>query len=91
MHNLRYLGVELQAKNRRYAGRTFGDIINELLRRGAKVRVYDSLAIQEAKRQLADTITYAKGRDDALLDVHALLLITEIPRVPHAELDMVKN
>lgn len=62
-------------------------IINELLKRGAQVRAYDPVAMEEAKHQLHDTIAYAKDQYDALLDADALLLITEWPefRVPNFE------
>jgi len=49
-------------------------IINELLKRGAQVRAYDPVAMEEAKHQLRDTITYAKDQYDALLDADTLLL-----------------
>lgn len=66
-------------------------IINELLRRGAKVRAYDPVAMEEAKHQLANTITYAKDPNDAILDVDALLLITEWPEFRMPNFDVVKK
>jgi UDPglucose 6-dehydrogenase len=66
-------------------------IINDLLRRGAKVRAYDPVAMEEAKHQLANTITYAKDPNDALLDVDALLLITEWPEFRMPNFDVVKS
>lgn len=66
-------------------------IINELLKRGAKVRAYDPVAIEEAKHQLHDTITYAKDQYDALLDADALLLITEWPEFRLPNFDVVKK
>lgn len=66
-------------------------IINELLKRGAKVRAYDPVAMEEAKHQLHDTITYAKDQYDALLDADALLLITEWPEFRLPNFDVVKK
>lgn len=62
-------------------------IIQELLARGARVRAYDPVAMEEARHQLGDTITYAKDPYDALLDADALLLVTEWPefRIPNFE------
>lgn len=62
-------------------------IINALLERGAKVKAYDPIAMEEASHDLKDTITYAKDEYDALIDADALLLVTEWPefRVPNFE------
>ena len=60
-------------------------IIKALLKAGAKVRVFDPVAMEEAKHDLKDSIVYAKDEYDALIDADALLLITEWPefRVPN--------
>ncbi|KYG83981.1 UDP-glucose 6-dehydrogenase [Roseivirga seohaensis] len=60
-------------------------IINALLEMGAKVKAYDPIAMEEAKHDLKDTITYAKDEYDTLIDVDALLLVTEWPefRIPN--------
>lgn len=62
-------------------------IINSLLQAGAKVKAYDPIAIEEAKHDLKDTITYSKDGYDALIDADALLLVTEWPefRIPNFE------
>lgn len=62
-------------------------IINALLERGAKVKAYDPVAMEEAKHDLKDTIVYAKDEYEALIDANALLLVTEWPefRVPNFE------
>lgn len=52
-------------------------IINELLKRGAKVQAYDPKAIDEAKYYFQDKIIYAKNSYEALLNADALLLLTE--------------
>ena len=60
-------------------------IINQLLEAGAKVQAFDPVAMEEAHRDLGETITYAKDEYDALVDADALLLVTEWPefRVPN--------
>lgn len=62
-------------------------IINALLAAGAKVKAYDPIAMEEAKHDLKDTITYSKDEYDALIDTDALLLVTEWPefRIPNFE------
>jgi UDPglucose 6-dehydrogenase len=54
-------------------------IIHDLLQRGARVQVYDPVAIAEAQRQLADVVgvQYADSAQDALLNAEALLIVTE--------------
>jgi UDPglucose 6-dehydrogenase len=66
-------------------------IINELLQRGAQVRAYDPVAMNEAKHQLNDSIAYAKDQYDALIDADALLLITEWPEFRLPNFDVVKR
>lgn len=60
-------------------------IIDHLLKSNAKVRAYDPVAMNEAKHKLGDSIEYAKDPYDTLLDVDALIIITEWPefRVPN--------
>lgn len=54
-------------------------IIHDLVRRGARVQVYDPVATAEAQRQLADVVAvqYADSAQDALLNAEALLIVTE--------------
>lgn len=52
-------------------------IINELLRRGAKVVAYDPKAFENAKLHFVDRIVYAKSSYNALKGADALLLLTE--------------
>jgi UDPglucose 6-dehydrogenase len=52
-------------------------IINELLKAGCKVKAYDPVAMQEAKRRLGDKITYSKDIYDTVIDADALLVVTE--------------
>lgn len=52
-------------------------IIHQLLDAGCEVRVFDPVAMNECRRRLGDTVTYAKDMYDAALGADALLLLTE--------------
>ena len=54
-------------------------IIDKLLKAGADVtiKVYDPVAMEEAKRMLGNKVIYAGDQYDALDDADALLLVTE--------------
>ncbi len=62
-------------------------IINKLLAEGATVSAYDPVAMEEAKHDLGDTITYAKDEYEAVKGADALLVVTEWSefRVPDFE------
>lgn len=52
-------------------------IISRLLDAGAKVKVYDPIAMNEAKRRIGDKVTYCKDMYEAVIDADALAVITE--------------
>lgn len=53
-------------------------VANLLLEAGAKVKVYDPIAMEECKRRyLGDKVTYAKDIYDCVQDADAVALITE--------------
>lgn len=52
-------------------------VIENLLSNGAKVRAFDPVAMDEARRDLGDRIHYAKNEYDALTGADALLIMTE--------------
>ena len=52
-------------------------LIEKLLQVGCKVQAYDPAAMSEAKRRLADTITYCKDPYSTLHNADALMLLTE--------------
>lgn len=52
-------------------------IIEKLLQEGAKVNVYDPVAMEECKHKIGNIVTYAKDQYEALLDADALVLVTE--------------
>ncbi len=52
-------------------------IIEELLRRGAKIEAHDPEALNEARKHFNDRISYHRLNYDALQDVDALLIVTD--------------
>ncbi|PKP19774.1 MAG: UDP-glucose 6-dehydrogenase [Bacteroidetes bacterium HGW-Bacteroidetes-21] len=52
-------------------------IIQKLIEAGAKVKVYDPVAMHECQRKIGDIVTYAKDANEALIDVDGLILVTE--------------
>ncbi|MGN1262699.1 MAG: UDP-glucose dehydrogenase family protein [Prevotella sp.] len=52
-------------------------MIDLLIKAGCKVRAYDPVAMTECKRRIGDAVTYCRDMYDAVLDVDALLLLTE--------------
>ena len=60
-------------------------VINSLLEKGASVRAFDPVAMEEAKHDLGDTIYYAENEYDALKGADGLILMTEwsIFKVPN--------
>ena len=52
-------------------------IIDRLIKAGAKVNVYDPIAMDECKRRIGDVVTYCKDMYEAVIDADALALVTE--------------
>lgn len=52
-------------------------IIENLLLSGAKIKAYDPAAMKEAQRILGQKIIYSKDQEEAVVDVDALLIVTE--------------
>ena len=52
-------------------------VIEKLLQAGAIVKVFDPVAMEEAKRRLGDRIGYAANMYDALTDADAMIIVTE--------------
>lgn len=52
-------------------------LIKKLLDAGCKVKVYDPVAMEEAKKIVGDSVEFATDIYDAVLDADALLLVTE--------------
>lgn len=52
-------------------------LINKLLEAGCEVTVYDPVAMEESKKRIGDTVTYAKDLYDAVLDAQVIFHVTE--------------
>lgn len=52
-------------------------LIDKIIDAGASVKVYDPIAMSECKRRIGDKVTYCKDMYEAVVDVDALLLVTE--------------
>jgi UDPglucose 6-dehydrogenase len=62
-------------------------LIEELLEAGATVAAHDPASMHEARRRLADRVTYAKSSYDALQGAHALVIVTDWNEYRHPELE----
>lgn len=54
-------------------------IVKKLLEAGAKVKVYDPVAMKEAKHYFGDNISYFEDQYEALIDSDCLAILTEWP------------
>ena len=52
-------------------------LIEHLLASGCRVRVYDPVAMEEARKKLGDRVEYADNQYDCLRDADGLFLVTE--------------
>lgn len=52
-------------------------VIQELLKAGATVKVFDPIAMEECKRRIGDVVSYCKDMYEAVIDADALALLTE--------------
>ena len=66
-------------------------IINELLKRGAKIQCYDPKAIETAKEIFKEQIIYSKNSYEALNNADALLLLTEWNEFRRPDFDKIKS
>lgn len=67
------------------------DIIQELIARGAKIRVFDPAAMQDAKAVLVESVTYCRDAYDAAEGADAVVLITEWNQFRNLELERLKG
>ena len=67
-------------------------IVNNLLDRGAVVRVYDPIAMENARRYAFEekNITYCRDEYDAIIDSDAVMLITEWNQFRNLDMERVK-
>ena len=72
-----YLGIAFKPETDDMREATALVTIDELLKVGCKVRVYDPIAMDECHRRIGEAVEYAADMYDAILNTDALLLITE--------------
>ncbi len=67
-------------------------IVDELIRRGATVRAYDPVAVEEAKRHLGKTaVEYSSTAMEALCGADALVIVTEWKEFRSPDLERMKK
>ena len=66
-------------------------IINELLKRGAKIKAFDPKAFESAKRIFANKIEYSLYSYDACKDADCLLLLTEWNEFRRPDFEKIKS
>jgi len=52
-------------------------LISELLRLGAKIKVYDPIAVIDARKNLGDKIIYCNSIEESVIDSAGIVLVTE--------------
>lgn len=66
-------------------------LIEKLLAAGAKVKVYDPVAMEEAKHRIGDVVEYCKDQYEALIDADAMLIVTEWAEFKFPNLNVIKK
>ncbi|MFC1566354.1 UDP-glucose dehydrogenase family protein [bacterium] len=66
-------------------------LINELIKEGAKVKVYDPVAMEKAKQVLPESVIFCKDPYDAVKDTHAMILLTEWKQFKKIDFHKVKK
>lgn len=66
-------------------------LIKALTGAGAKVKVYDPVAMEECHRRIGDVVVYAKDAHEAILDADALLLVTEWSEFKIPNFEVIKK
>lgn len=100
----KYFNNDLKGKNLCVLGLAFKDstddiresaaieIIQLLLKEGAKIKAFDYEAVKNAKKVLGAKITYAKSPKEAFEKAQAVLLVTEWPQFKELDwLDLKKS
>jgi len=67
------------------------DVISALLEKGAKVRVFDPVAMESAGKRLSGSIEYAPGNYECLEGADALIIATEWNEFRHPDFDKIKE
>jgi UDPglucose 6-dehydrogenase len=67
------------------------DVIRMLLEKGARVRAFDPVAMENAGSLLGNTIEYAPGNYECLEGADALIILTEWNEFRHPDFDKIKG
>ncbi|MGB2662041.1 MAG: UDP-glucose/GDP-mannose dehydrogenase family protein [Candidatus Omnitrophota bacterium] len=67
------------------------DIVKTLLKEGAKIKAFDPAAMEKAKEELGDKITYCKDVYEAAQDCDCIILMTEWNEFKEVDWQHVKN
>lgn len=67
------------------------NIINELLRLGAKVKVFDPVALKNARKVLKQSVTYCNDAYEVTSDTDVILIITEWPEFKRLDYNRIKG
>ncbi len=67
------------------------EIIPELIKHGAKIKAFDAIAIEEAKKHFGDTINYFENVYEALNGADACIIVTDSAEVKELDLTKVKE
>ena len=67
------------------------EVIDSLLKEGAKITVFDPVAQKEAEKILKDKVTYAKDMYEAINGADCLAVITEWPQFKEPDFNQVKT
>lgn len=66
-------------------------LIQKLIAAGVKVKAYDPVAMEEAKRKIGDAVEFVKDKEEALIDADALMMVTEWPEFRFPNFNVVKK
>ena len=88
--NIAVLGLSFKPETDDMRESPATDIIREMQKRGAKVKAFDPVAMEEARALLPD-IEYAADEYDAIRDADALVIITEWNQFRALDMEKVKS
>lgn len=87
--NIAVLGLSFKPETDDMRESPATDIIKEMQKRGANVKAFDPVAMEEAKHSLPD-IAYATDEYDAIKDADALVIVTEWNQFRALDMERVK-
>ncbi len=88
--NIAVLGLSFKPETDDMRESPATDIIREMQKRGAKVKAFDPVAMDEAKHSLPD-IEFATDEYDAIKDADALVIITEWNQFRALDMEKIKG